>query len=69
MCISEKHNDLTIEFFLYRVLRLLGIYDGRFRTTLKTFTSALEVDWEEIDQFEQSLVEELVKIRSDEEQR
>eukprot|EP00795_Rhopilema_esculentum_P011499 gene11499-21716_t len=46
-----------------------GIYDGRFRTTLKTFTSALEVDWEEIDHFEQSLVEELVKIRSDEEQR
>ena len=46
-----------------------GGYDARYRSTIKLMTNALEVDWNEIDDFEKSLVEELVKIHSDEEGR
>ena len=36
---------------------------------MKKFASALEVEWDTVDKFEQSLVEELVKIKSEEEEK
>ena len=36
---------------------------------VKKLSKTLEIDWNEIDNFEQSLVEELVKIKSQEEEK
>ena len=46
-----------------------GIYDARSRCALKKLSEYLEVSWDEIDEYEKSLIKELESMKTQEEER